>query len=105
MVGDAQRGRGVLFDEQHGETGGVAEIVDRVHQLRRDEGGEAERRLVEQEDRGSRDEGPGHCQHLALAAGELGGVLTAALPEHRESLELLGEPLGEIRLGRQRAEA
>ena len=66
-------------------------VLDRVHELGRHERREAQRGLVEQEHRRLGDERPGHGEHLALAARELGRVLAATLAEHREQLVLLRE--------------
>ena len=94
-LGDGQRHRGVLLDED--DRGPLTvdladDLGDPRHDLRR----QAERRLVEQQQLGLAHQRPADRQHLLLAAGQQDGALTPALVEAREQVDdaLVGSPAG-----------
>src|SRR5206468_9024248 len=68
-VGEGDRHLGALLDEEDRDAA-VANLGERLEEPLDDRGGETERRLVEQEEVGARDESAGDRQLLLLAAGE-----------------------------------
>jgi len=71
---------GVLLDQEYGGALAV-EIADDLENLLHDDGRQAERRLVQEEQARSRHEGAADGQHLLLTAAERAGALTFALRE------------------------
>src|SRR6476619_8166245 len=66
-MGDAQGQVGVLLDHEHRDAL-LVELGELAEQALDDEGGQPERRLVEQEEPRPRHERPGDRQHLLLAS-------------------------------------
>ena len=89
-VGERDRPLGALLDEEHGEPR-LADLAERLEDDVDDLRSEAERRLVEQENVGLRDERARDRKLLLLAAGERAGVATAEFLEDREELVRLLE--------------
>src|SRR5207244_6514744 len=75
--------------------------LDRLEDDLDDPWPESLRRLVEQQQVGSRHESSADGEHLLLAAGQRAGELRAALAEHREEPVDAGEALGALRPGRR----
>ena len=71
-IGDAERDRRELLDEEHGRPR-LRRLLDHPRQAFHDERGETEGDLVDQQTRRSGDERPGQHEHLLLAAGEFAG--------------------------------
>ena len=86
---------GVLFHQEHGEAFGAVQFLDRLEDELDDEGREAQRRLVEQEQARTRHQGAGDCQHLLLAARQRTAALRLALLEDGKHLEGAGDILVE----------
>jgi len=85
-IGEAQRKRGVLLDEQH-RGPAVADAGDhRADRLDHDRR-EPERRLVEQNQRRPRHQRAADGEHLLLATGQRSGELLTPLLQHRERVE------------------
>ena len=89
----------VLLDEQHGQAGGQdlrQHAVDALDHHRR----QAERQLVEQQHAGVGHERPADGHRLLLAAGQLRGLLLAALSHPAEQLvHALDRPRARPRVG------
>ena len=62
-----ERELGVLFDQQHRGTRVTIEHDEPLEEVGDHQRCEPQRRLVEQEQTGSRHQRPGHCEHLLLA--------------------------------------
>src|SRR6266478_2700518 len=98
VVGEVEGHRRVLLHQEHAHP---LLLVDRSHDaedLAHHQGGQAERRLVEQEQAGARHERPRDRQHLLLAPRERARLLPAALGEDREIPVDLLVVLAEARL-------
>ena len=105
VVGDLERGQGVLFDDQHGHAlvpDPFDGFEDDVDEHRR----EPHRGLVEQQQGRVAQQRPGDGEHLLLAAGHGAGLLVDPLPQPGEQLEHPLPVLGDLRgvLARVRAE-
>ena len=85
-VGDGQRQRGHLVDQQDGHAV-VAQFGEHVEQFVDHRRRQAERRLVEQQDARLRHQAAGDGQHLLLAAGEKPGAAGQPLAQPRKALE------------------
>ena len=94
MIGDRERAARVLLDEQHGEALVVDETLEQLEDLRHDPRGQPERRLVQEEQRGSCHQGAADDEHLPLASGQRRGRHVAALVERREEAVDPGEVVG-----------
>src|SRR5712692_4365641 len=84
VVGEIERQRGVLLDQQHAHVFIAVEVAQDAEQLLYDQRGEPERRLVEQHQARAQHHGAADRQHLLLAAGQGAGLLAAPLLEPRE---------------------
>ena len=92
-VGDLERHRHVLLDQQDGEAF-LAQRGDQVEDLLHHLGRKPERGLVEQQELGPRHQGAGDGEHLLLAARQEAGLLARALAQDRKAvLHLLLEAL------------
>src|SRR5581483_8474585 len=100
-VGERQRQLHVLLDEQHREALRPVHVPEPLQYLADHAVGQAERRLVDQEEPRARHEPAPDRDHLLLAAGERVGPLRAALPEAREESLDPGEALGPVALRRR----
>src|SRR4029079_17292605 len=69
-MGELERMEGVLLDQEHGQALAGIELADDLEDLLHDQGSEAERWLIEQQQAGPRHQGAGDRQHLLLAARE-----------------------------------
>ena len=85
-IGEAQRERGVLLDEQHRRSAFADARDHRADRLDHDRR-ESERRLVEQDERRARHQRAANGEHLLLAAGQRPGELLAPLLQNRERIE------------------
>src|SRR5260370_38149002 len=74
-VGMRQREGDVLLAEENRDRRRLAQALERPGELLEDDGGEAERRLVENEQLWLHHQGPCDGQHLLLAAREGSGRL------------------------------
>src|SRR4029079_16839013 len=95
-MGELERMEGVLLDQEYGQALAGIELADDLEDLLHDQGSEAERWLIEQEQAGPRHQRAGDRQHLLLAARERAAALGLALVENGEDLEGAGEILLEI---------
>src|SRR6267143_5286165 len=82
-VGDADRLVEVLLRHQHREPVAFLQLPDLVDRMDHEDGREAHRRLVDQEDLGRGHQGAGEREHLLLAAAHAAGKLPAPLGENR----------------------
>ena len=76
VVGDRQRHRRVLLDQEHGRAAGV-DLDDHVSNPLDDQRGQSEGRFVEKEEVGLGHQRSADRQHLLFAAGEVAGLRTA----------------------------
>jgi len=82
----------VLLDDERGRAGLAVDVLEHPEQALRDDRGEPERRLVEQQQARAGDEcagdgdGDGDGEHLLLAAGQAPGLLPAALGQAWEDV-------------------
>src|SRR2546421_7152584 len=86
VVGEIQRERRVLLDEENADSG----LIDRSENpedLAHDERREPQRRLVEEEQPRPQHQRAGHREHLLLPARECAGRLPASLVQYREVAE------------------
>src|SRR5262245_57935396 len=83
-AGDPERECGVLLDDQHREPVVAVEVAEHPEQFLRDDGREAERRLVEQHEARPAHERTRDGEHLLFAAAHAPRQLTAAVGEARE---------------------
>src|SRR5918998_469462 len=83
-VADVECEVGVLLDHQDGQALVAVEVAQPGEQLAGDQGGEAERRLVEQQQAGPGHHRPGEGEHLLLATAHAAGLLRAALAQTGE---------------------
>src|SRR6185437_16619471 len=83
-MGELERVIGILLDKKDGKAGLGIERLDRVEYLPDDKWRKTERRLVEQEQAGSRHQGAGNCEHLLLASRQGAAALIDALLQARE---------------------
>src|SRR5579883_2577876 len=77
----------VLLDKKERQPIGVAEALDGAHQLLDDDGGQAFRWLVHQDQRGVAHERPADRQHLLLAARELIAAMAGPGAQMRKERE------------------
>src|SRR4029453_5294807 len=99
VVGDFQRLGGVLLDHED-RLAEPAQILDDAEDLLEDEGRQAERRLVEQDEPRLEEQRPRPLQHLLLAAKKSAGPAPPRLAQDRKRLV---EPLDlGLQLGRAR---
>src|SRR5437867_4838728 len=77
-VGDGERHRGVLLDQENRHSLAV-DVADRVEDLLDEDGSQPHARLVEQQEPWVRHERPPDREHLLLAAREGAGYLSQAL--------------------------
>jgi len=84
-VGQLEGHGGVLLDEHDGEAP-ARQLANGARDLAHDDGGEAERRLVEEQALGLGHEPAPDGQHLLLAARERAAALLEALAEPRKEL-------------------
>ena len=89
MVGDGERDPRVLLDQHDGQPVLPAEADHQVHDLRHDPRSKAERRLVEEQYPGPREQGARDDQHLPFAAGQRGSQLVSAVGQRLEAFVLL----------------
>src|SRR5215472_8888772 len=89
----------VLLDDEDGQAFLLVELADDPEQLRQQDWGEGERRLVEQQEPWSEHERAREGQHLLLAAAQRPGLLPAPVGEPRE----VGEDSFELGLDRAAA--
>ncbi len=97
-MGEFQRVVGVLLDDQHGQAVLPVQGPDRVENLPRDQGGEAERGFVQHQQARAAHQGAADRQHLLLAAGQRAAALGHALLEPRKQREDALQPAGAIGL-------
>src|ERR687893_2969736 len=83
-VADVECEVGVLLDHQDGQALVAVEVAQPGEQLAGDEGSQAERRLVEQQQAGRGHHRPGEGEHLLLAAAHAAGLLRPALAQTGE---------------------
>ena len=86
VLGDAERHRGVLLGQQHGEPLFPVQPAHDLEDLGHQHGREAHRRLVEEHEPGMRHERPADGEHLLLAARDIARVAAPALAQAREVL-------------------
>src|SRR3990172_8221660 len=84
-VGDLDRARGVLLDEEHRHAF-LAELLENLEHLVDDQRRQPERGLVEEEELRPGEQRPGDCELLLLAAGELRARPVEEAPQHGEAL-------------------
>src|SRR6266498_2909160 len=87
VVGDPEREVRVLLDEEQARLLLAVHAHEDLEDLAGEEGGEPERRLVEEDEPGSRHERPPDGEHLLLAAGEVPRELAAVPAQRREVVE------------------
>src|SRR5437588_3654498 len=85
-IGNADGLDEVLLRHQHGQLVTVLQFLDLLDRALDENRGEADRRLVDQQDLGRRHQRPRQSQHLLLAAAEAAGQLAPPLAEHREGV-------------------
>ena len=96
-MGELQRVKGVLLDEEHRQAFRLVELGDDVEDLLDDQRREAERRLVEQQQPRPAHQRARDRQHLLLAARQRAAALRRAFLEAREHREDAFEILVEMR--------
>src|SRR6266542_4250160 len=84
VVGELERHRGVLLDQQHAHALLLVDGAHDAEDLAGDQGRESERRLVQQQEARARHEGARHRQHLLLPARERARLLPLSLVKDRE---------------------
>src|SRR4030095_6454111 len=84
VLGDAQRGPGVLPDEEERRPPLGIDLLDDLEDLADEERRKPERGLVEEHQLGLGHEGAPDHEHLLLAAAQIPRELTAALHQARE---------------------
>src|SRR6185312_851606 len=84
MVGEAERERRVLLDQEHADAFALVDGAHDPEDLLDHQGRKAERRLVEKKHARPEHESAGESEHLLLAARERARGLAAALPQHGE---------------------
>ena len=84
--GDAQGLVGVLFHQKNSGAVGI-DLADDVKDLLDDDGGEAQRRFVQQEQFGTGHEGAADGEHLLFPAGKRAAQLAAAFGQDGEEAE------------------
>jgi len=94
VVGDGQRLREVLFDQQDGDAGFV-DTLDHVQHLGDELRRDAPRGLIEHQQLRARHQAARDCQHLLLAAAHRAGELRRALLENGEQVEHLVDVRGD----------
>src|SRR6184192_689846 len=82
-IGDRQRKGGVLFDDEHGGAELAVELGEAAEQVLDDQRGQAERRLVEQEQLRPAHQRPGDGEHLLLATRETARRLSPSITKAR----------------------
>jgi hypothetical protein len=85
-MADVEGEAGVLLDHQHRQPLLAVEVAEPGEQLAGHQRGQAQRRLVEQQQAGPGHHRPGQGQHLLLAAAHAAGLLPPALAQPREDL-------------------
>ena len=86
VVRHTQRLVGVLLDQQDGDALPV-DVLDDVEDVTHQERGQAERRLVQQQEFRPAHQGTGHSEHLLFTPGHGAGVLADALLQAREQAQ------------------
>ena len=92
-VGDVADDREVVGDEEVGDPQLVLEVLEEVHHPGLDRHVERGDRLVEHEQLGLEDEGPGDPDALTLTAGELVGEAVGVVRLQPHELERVGHAL------------
>src|SRR5215831_9866997 len=87
MVGDRERDRGALLDQQDGDRKLAPDLGGALRQVLDHHGREAERKLVDQHELGSAHQRAAERQHLPLAARQKAAEPAAQLGEPGEELE------------------
>ena len=87
VVGELERQRRVLLDQQHAHLLLLVDAAHDAEDLLHDQRRQAERRLVEQHQARPQHQRAADRQHLLLAARQRAGLLLQALLEAREIVE------------------
>src|SRR5436309_2012679 len=98
-VGMRQRECDVLLAEQHGDRGGLPQLLQRLGQELEDDGRKSQGRFVEDQDLRLHHQRAADRQHLLFAAGECLRQLALPLFQDREQLEQPGELGGAFVVG------